>query len=318
MDVTVIVQFPAYKLTVHQEQEKEKETAMSMLTKEKQGPETSPTTNGEPTRTWLLARQPLSVCAKIVFWASVVRTIAGIGGFIALTLEDSTSQDVGIAALCSLTIVVILATKVRWGPIVTTLIGAYLLYDTFTQPYVLASLADPYGSSGGFIKFIWVIVAMAISLLVFGGSIGAVVQNYHQGSQQAPRWLPSALCLVAGLMIGAIFLGSFSHPAAPTETTYTNSVPTVHIGDINFDQSSVTVAKGSKLLLVDDTSVMHDLFNGVWQNGVPKVQREAGAPVVNGMQVSGNSVTIGPFATAGTYHIFCTVHPGMMLTIIVQ
>jgi plastocyanin len=33
---------------------------------------------------------------------------------------------------------------------------------------------------------------------------------------------------------------------------------------------------------------------------------------------SGGSVEIGPFTTAGTYHIYCTVHQGMNLEIIVQ
>ncbi len=29
-------------------------------------------------------------------------------------------------------------------------------------------------------------------------------------------------------------------------------------------------------------------------------------------------VTVGPFLTSGTYHSYCTVHPGMSLTILVQ
>lgn len=291
---------------------------MSIDTREKQDSANGALSSRKSTQKGSSARRPLSAPGKVAMWASVVRTIAGIGGFIALTTEHSSSQDVGIAAVLSCIIVILLAGKWRWGPLVTTVLGGYLLYDTFTQPYVLASLSDPYGSSGGFGKFIWVVIAMAISILVFGGSIGAAIQNYSQRSKNTRIWLPAGLTLVAGLMIGAIFMGSFSHPAIPTGTTYTNGVPTVHIGDISFDQSSVTLPKGSQLVLVDDTQVEHELFNGSWHNGTPVLQREVGAPVVNGVILKGNSVTIGPFNTAGTYHIMCSIHPAMMLTIIVQ
>jgi plastocyanin len=36
------------------------------------------------------------------------------------------------------------------------------------------------------------------------------------------------------------------------------------------------------------------------------------------VNLNNNTATVGPFTTAGTYHIFCTIHPGMSLTIIVQ
>jgi hypothetical protein len=78
---------------------------------------------------------------------------------------------------------------------------------------------------------------------------------------------------------------------------------------------SVTIPKGSMLLLVDDVAVPHILSNGSWENGAPKSAKEPGAPTVTNVQVNGNSVEIGPFTTAGTYS---TVHQGMNLTVIVQ
>jgi plastocyanin len=71
-------------------------------------------------------------------------------------------------------------------------------------------------------------------------------------------------------------------------------------------------------MLVDDSNVVHVLFNGSWQNGAPQVVQEPGVPDVKGVQLSGNSVTVGPFTTAGTYHILCSIHRGMNLTVIVQ
>jgi plastocyanin len=86
----------------------------------------------------------------------------------------------------------------------------------------------------------------------------------------------------------------------------------------NFEQSSVTISKGSSLTLVDDAAVIHIIQNGSWENGNAKPATEPGAPKVN-QQFSGNDThSIGPFNTAGTFHLYCTVHPGMNLTVIVK
>jgi len=94
---------------------------------------------------------------------------------------------------------------------------------------------------------------------------------------------------------------------------------TVHLTDVNFAQLSVTIPKSSTITLVDDSSALHIIANGSWVNGSPQSMQESGAPAVNNVQVTGNgSQTIGPFNTPGTYHLYCTVHPGMNLTILVQ
>lgn len=84
------------------------------------------------------------------------------------------------------------------------------------------------------------------------------------------------------------------------------------------ESSAFTISKGSKLLLVDDVASLHILVNGSWENGVAKAASEPGAPTVKDVSVNGNSVEVGPFSTAGTYHIYCSVHQGMNLTIVVQ
>ncbi len=71
-------------------------------------------------------------------------------------------------------------------------------------------------------------------------------------------------------------------------------------------------------MLIDDGSYLHILSNGTWVNNTPHPATEAGAPTIANLHVNGNSIEIGPFNTAGTYHIYCTVHPGMNLAIIVQ
>jgi len=92
----------------------------------------------------------------------------------------------------------------------------------------------------------------------------------------------------------------------------------VHLGTSNFVQSSVTLSKGSSLNLIDDTSVVHIIQNGSWVNGTPRPTAEPGAPTVN-QQFNGNdNHMVGPFNTAGTYHLYCTIHQNMNLTVIVQ
>ena len=92
----------------------------------------------------------------------------------------------------------------------------------------------------------------------------------------------------------------------------------VHLGASNFVQSNVTLSKGSSLNLIDDTSVVHIIQNGSWANGTPRPTTEPGAPTVN-QQFNGNdSHMVGPFNTAGTYHLYCTIHQNMNLTVIVQ
>lgn len=281
--------------------------------------EQEPTPGTDEQRSSWLARQPFSAFEKIAFWAAIVMSLAGLGGVITLFITSGApSRDSVTGLVCSLAIVLLLASRMRWAPIVTSVIGVYDLYLVATEPYAIASLAAPKGSDGGLGKFIGVVIVLACALVMLGCSIGAAVQNYRQGSRKAPRWLPSGMTLIAGMAIGAILIGAFSLSPVPAGTTYTNGVPTVHMSTTTFDQPTVTISKGSKLLLVDDTSVLHILDNGSWQNGTAHRAQETGAPLVNNLQVNGNSVEIGPFNTAGTYHILCIVHQNMNLTIIVQ
>lgn len=98
-----------------------------------------------------------------------------------------------------------------------------------------------------------------------------------------------------------------------------NEANTVHMDNSNFVQSSITIKKGESLTLVSDTAVPHIIANGTWENGTPKQTREPGAPDVKNVQINGNgSGTIGPFTTAGTFKLYCTIHPGMSLTVTVQ
>lgn len=280
-------------------------------------PETGATTTSA--HTGLFSRVPASVPGRIAFRASLITFLIGLAGVTALTIgAGAPSAGSVIATSLSLAITVILATRFRWAPVVAIVLGGYLLYKTFTEPYVVESLANPKGPNGGYGHFVGDVVVIALTLLVMGGSVGSALVNYRRASQQTQRWVAPGLSAVGGMMIGALVIGALAQPATPVGTTYTNGVPTVHMTAGSFAQSSVSIATGSKLLLVDDTTALHILANGSWQNRTANATREPGAPAVNNLHVSGNNVEIGPYTTAGTYHIYCVVHPGMTLTIIVQ
>jgi plastocyanin len=94
----------------------------------------------------------------------------------------------------------------------------------------------------------------------------------------------------------------------------------VHMSGSRFLQSSITIKKGESITLVNDDLVgSHVIANGTWVNNTARPVREAGAPSVDNVNIGGNSsITIGPFTTAGTFQLYCTVHAGMNLTIVVQ
>jgi plastocyanin len=88
----------------------------------------------------------------------------------------------------------------------------------------------------------------------------------------------------------------------------------------NFVQNSITIKKGESITLINDNLfVSHTIANGTWENGTANLTRDGGAPQIDNVKIDGNSsASIGPFTSAGTFKLYCTVHTGMNLTVIVQ
>jgi len=95
---------------------------------------------------------------------------------------------------------------------------------------------------------------------------------------------------------------------------------TVGLAATSFSPASITIKKGDSITLANQTSTVHIIANGGWNGNTPNPKQESGAPVVNNMQFSSanQTQTIGPFNTTGTFHYYCSVHPGMNLTVTVQ
>jgi plastocyanin len=114
--------------------------------------------------------------------------------------------------------------------------------------------------------------------------------------------------VVCTLLLAACGPGATSNPAT-----------TVHMSDTQFVPDSITIKKGDKLTLVDDGPVIHVIQNGRWDsNGTQRPGAEPGAPTVQ-IQFNGNDQqAVGPFSVAGTFHLYCTIHNDMNLTVIVK
>lgn len=126
--------------------------------------------------------------------------------------------------------------------------------------------------------------------------------------------------------LSSMLLAACSSQGTPTQGTPANSGGgngncangTIHTLATTFQEACVNVAKGSSLQVVPTVQSLHILTNGSWVNGNQVPMKETGAPTINNVQLTSGTISIGPFTTAGTFHIFCTVHPNMNLTVIVN
>lgn len=85
-----------------------------------------------------------------------------------------------------------------------------------------------------------------------------------------------------------------------------------------FAPVSITIKKGESIKFVNSSLVPHTIENGTWNNGTPNPVVETGAPKVKELLNSNDTKIVGPFTTAGTFQLYCTLHPGMNLTVTVQ
>jgi plastocyanin len=107
--------------------------------------------------------------------------------------------------------------------------------------------------------------------------------------------------------------------AACGGATQTNGPNPVHMNDTIFIQRNITIKKGESITFINDVASVHVITNGTWdKNGSAKIAREPGVPTVESLVQGYGSQTIGPFNTAGTFQLYCTTHPNMNLTVIVQ
>ncbi len=112
---------------------------------------------------------------------------------------------------------------------------------------------------------------------------------------------------------------SAANSSTSTGNSSSGQTVVVNTTTLNFAQPSVTLKKGDTLELANQASDIHIIGLGQWTNGTAKAESEPGAPAVQGMELSANStLMIGPWNTVGTYHLYCSIHVGMNLTVYVK
>ena len=119
-----------------------------------------------------------------------------------------------------------------------------------------------------------------------------------------PRILFVGPGLLLGLLVPAVI-------AAP------KSAPATDVGMVGrmFAQSVVTLHRGERLTLVNDSNVVHVIGPGI---NTQVISPERGVPMTGFHLMQTNAAfTTGRWMTLGTFNLTCTVHPGMNLKVVV-
>jgi hypothetical protein len=270
---------------------------------------------GQGKRSW---RHSLSTLEKVTAIALLLNALS----YFVYVLIVYISAGALVVPLVIITAVMLVAALIaaiglRWTPAVGALLALGTVAGSFAQPYFPYDIEHP-GIIGSFIPVV-ILTACAIVAIVAG--VAATVQNYRSSERRTPRGLGTILTGVTGIVLGTVLVSLIvaANPQSSSANTDPNAEPTVHMSVTSFVQNVVLVPKGSKLLIVDDGQYQHILQNGMWTaNGTAKSVNEPGAPTLNNKTITSGSLEIGPFSTAGVYHIYCTIHEKMNLTILVQ
>jgi len=269
---------------------------------------------GTPARTRLSALGKLTVTA-VIGLPLLLSTDFFVHG---VNVSNLVFTGIGLL-LAAIATGIMVATRWRWSPLLGAVLYVLVLAGSIPIiPYALSHPNETY-------MFALNVGFLALSVIAIGAGIGATVQNYRtvngERQQSAPRWLGGSLSGLAGIVAGMLLVSLIvaANPQASAASANPNGEPVVYLASDHFVQNVVLVPKGAKLLIVDDGSIEHVLQNGMWDtNGTPHPAAEPGVPAIRNVDITGGSREIGPFTTAGVYHIYCTLHQGMNLTIVVQ
>jgi plastocyanin len=268
--------------------------------------------NVASTSTTTSARRPLTALGKFICG---VQFLAGAGSlFGAFAIGFPGGVALATMATIDIALGILFLTGARWAPIAGAVIaGGGLLYAFFGTPYPAYHLAHLDDSLHTVIT-----AAIGLMFVVFAAMLAAIAQNYREPAGKTPRWFSFILTGIIGAVLGAILISVIAQPTtASGGGASADSTPMVHLGLNAFSPTLIAVPEGSQLRFTEDSAITHILTYGAWSNGHTELATPANAPALANRQISGGSFAIGPFTTPGTYHILCTVHPGMQVTVIV-
>jgi plastocyanin len=207
----------------------------------------------------------------------------------------------------------------RWGfaPLPAALVSLLTVTFLLLQPHDLYVLAHVQP------EFIVFVPMIALGLVAGVAGIWATVLNYRGGGEErrTPRFFGRSLSGLAGLVVGMVLVALLvaATPQTGAVSPGPNGEPTVHMTPSTFAPNVALVSTGSSLPIVADSSAKHILDYGRWDaSGVAHPLSELGGPPLHDMVMTGGAMELGPFTTPGVYHIYCTIHQGMNLTIVVE
>ncbi len=256
-------------------------------------------------------RLPVTALGKVICGIALFLSLGALtGGIFTGSIALYTVSAV------NLLVALLIGAGFRWAPIPGAVItGGGVIYTIFGNPYPIYHLTHPKSDP----LFSVLVIVVGLSVLTFAANIAVIAQNYWTPDRRVPRWFSLVLTGVIGAVIGALLIGATVQPeTASTSSVASDGAIIVHLGATNFTTSAITVPQGGKIEFVADSSITHILTYGNWNGNRPQPSTPAGAPALDNRQLTGGSFELGPFSTPGTYHIMCTVHPGMMLTVTVS
>ena len=204
----------------------------------------------------------------------------------------------------------VMATPWRWSMTIPLILSVLLIIGPLSSGFPQYSLSHPTDR----IPFATLVIQYRMLTLSAGVCLVLLVQEVRGSIGLASRWTGPGIAGMVGLTLGALFIGLIAQPESAAASTA--GTQTVHLSASAFAPNIVALHKGDTLTLVGDSPTPHILANGAWrEDNHPAPGTETRAPTVDNVQVNGDTKTSGPLTTPGTYHIYCTIHPGMTLTI---
>jgi plastocyanin len=128
---------------------------------------------------------------------------------------------------------------------------------------------------------------------------------------EATVQIPKILFVVPALAAAALLPGLTTKLPTPDENQ-------VGMTQEAFSEDTITIVAGAKLTFVNNSHFLHVLAPGeearlTAQNGVPKFDDRYNTHIAE----AGDQYTTTAWNSPGTYHLTCTLHPEMTITVVV-
>jgi len=226
-----------------------------------------------------------------------------------LWLAALAAFDVALVVITAVLVVAAAIAAAPWrpAPALSGLVAAAVcIGGPFFQPFSRYHLTHPQEYTP-FALTVAIVVAGVVAL-VAGLSASA------RSTGGTPGWTAPFLSGSVGLLAGALLVGwgvRTTASAAPVEAA------TVVLAPLAFEPAAVQIAAGSLVTMRDvPDDVPHVLANGSWEDDGPAPAAAPGAPPLEDVEVGdGRALVVGPYDEPGVHPVFCSIHPGMEMTV---